>query len=502
MATPNGHSPFRFQRYQALFEKKGEILAEFKEIAKSLDTSSILSSKIGMLGGSGGPPLLGEKVRKAIENGSRKLMKLDSLDDAVRVLVKQAYGDEWDGAVVSTAEAGLWVTYEALVSPPLAVRGDKYLSSYITPYERHTHHQAAYGAPFPPWLKDHTADRGVTSGEMGIMAKRLENVRTVFVPLAGARYECHGIKFHPAVLLLNTNAQASAEKFRQAAARHADNLSAVVSMAYDSPGYGYGEKLSSGAPALQAALGDLAAEYDIPYIIDNARGTPFIGLDPRTSGATVILYSADKAFGGPTAGLIVGREEQMISIRRAVGVHGNRWGTPSSHGKAGYVQVDPGKEGLLGTVAALELLLEQPNLLIDPVDRLAEITRTIAPEELGDLSKQLVITHSNNSGAVEINYEKTWETDWPIPIFPIEDYYSGADLIMYGLSGAGISPPLCYDANLVVGPLSNLCDADGVLNDDRAEFVVRTMFRGVRRLTERFNQNRTLPVRTRESQTA
>jgi hypothetical protein len=61
---------------------------------------------------------------------------------------------------------------------------------------------------------------------------------------------------------------------------------------------------------------------------------------------------------------------------------------------------------------------------------------------------------------------------------------------------------LCYDANLVVGPLSNLCDADGVLNDERAEFVVRTMFRGIRRLTERFNQNRTMPVRVQEPQTA
>lgn len=490
----NGQSPFRFQRYQALFEKKGEIMAEWREIAKSLDKSGVLAAKVGMLGGSGGPPVLGAKVRTAIDAGSRKLMKLDTLDDRIRALIKQGYGDEWDGVALSTAEAGLWVTYESLVTPPLAVRGDKYPSTYLTPYERHSHHQAGYGAPFPPWRKDHTADRGVTAGELGIMAKRLENVRTVFVPLVGARYECHGLKYYPAVLLLGTDAEGSAAKIRQTAARHADSLAAIVSMAYDSPGYGYGTKTPQGVPVLQAAMGELAAEYNIPYIIDNARGTPFVGLDPRHNGAAVVIYSADKAFGGPTGGLIIGREEFMVPIRRALGVHGNRWGTPSSHGKAGYVQADPGKEALLGIVAALEVLLEEPDLLTRPVDRLAEITETIAAEELGELSKALVITHSDNSGAVEINYEKTWETDWPIPIFPIEDYYSSGDLIMYGLSGAGISPPLCYDANLVVGPLSNLCEADGVLSEERAEFVLRTMFRGIRRLTERFNQNQTLPL--------
>jgi len=47
--------------------------------------------------------------------------------------------------------------------------------------------------------------------------------------------------------------------------------------------------------------------------------------------------------------------------------------------------------------------------------------------------------------------------------------------------------PLCYDANIVVGPLSNLCDSEGVLNEVRAGFALRTMFRGMKRLTERFN---------------
>lgn len=51
-----------------------------------------------------------------------------------------------------------------------------------------------------------------------------------------------------------------------------------------------------------------------------------------------------------------------------------------------------------------------------------------------------------------------------------------------------MSPPLCYDANIVVGPLSNMCEVEGVLSEARAEFALWTMFRGIKRLTERFNR--------------
>jgi hypothetical protein len=485
--SATSHAKHRFQRYQELLAARNAILADFRSIADSLDTGNFRDSKIGMLGGSGAPPLLGERVRASITEGSSRLLKLSSLDDRIRSLVKDRYGDEWDGVAVATCEAGLWVALDTLVSVPLAVRGDKYQSTYLAPLERHTHHQAAYGAPFPPYLKDHVADRGVTAGELGILSKRLENVKVAFAPLAGARYECHGIKYHPAYLLLDTDAERSATKLRNVADRHRDTLAAVVSMGYDSPGYGYGPKTADGAPALQRAMGDLAAEYDIPYIVDNARGTPFLGLDPRATGASVVIYSTDKAFGGPTGGLIIGKEQYMIPIRRALGVHGDRWGTTTSHGKAGYVMVDPGKELLLGLVAALEELVERPAVLTEPVDRLFELTQSIAAEELGSLADSFVITTSRNSLAVEVNYEPSWHTERQIPIFPIEDYYSGANLIQYGLSGAGISPPLCYDANIVIAPLSNMCDPEGVLHEDRAAFVLRTMFRGINQLADRFS---------------
>jgi len=331
------------------------------------------------------------------------------------------------------------------------------------------------------------ADRGVTAGELSVLAKRRENVRAIFFPLAGASYECHGIKYHPAFLLLNTDAAASLEKMKSVMQMHLDNLSGFVSMGYDTPGYGYAEKGPKGEPVLQRSIGEIASGMDIPYIVDNARGTPFLGVDPRDINASVMIYSCDKAFGGPTAGLIIGKEQYMIPIRRALGVHGNRWGTTSSHGKAGYVMVDPGKEALLGTVASLEVALENPKLLTDPMEKLLDLVQETAADELGDLSKALTITSSANSLGVEVNYENTWNTDTPIPIFPIEDFYSGANLIQYGLAKAGIGSPLCYDANIVLGPLSNLCTKEGELNEPRTTYALKVMFRGIKRLTERFN---------------
>jgi len=44
----------------------------------------------------------------------------------------------------------------------------------------------------------------------------------------------------------------------------------------------------------------------------------------------------DKVSGAPTAGLIIGKEEVMVPLRRDLGVHGDRWGIGAPHGKAAY----------------------------------------------------------------------------------------------------------------------------------------------------------------------
>jgi len=116
----------------------------------------------------------------------------------------------------------------------------------------------------------------------------------------------------------------------------------------------------------------------------------------------------DKGSGAPTGGLIIGKEAPMVDIRRGLGIHGDRWGTGTSHGKAAYVAIDPGKEALLGIIAALKLLRDKPEVYKKPVDDLYKIVK----EEFSQINPQLkndfLISESYNSGAVEINYEKSW----------------------------------------------------------------------------------------------
>jgi hypothetical protein len=363
-----------------------------------------------------------------------------------------------------------------LATPPLTGRGDNYRTRYIVPYEKHLHHHGGYGRPFPGKYKDILADRGNTSGELGFYGKRQNNLDTIIVPLIGAKYNCHGIKYHPTVQLTNVDPEASVKKMASIAEKQATMLTAFSSLGYDTPGYGYKVKAEDGSPLLQKLIGSLAKEYNVPYIVDNAWGTPFIGTDLRKTNADVMLYSMDKASGAPTAGLIIGKEELMIPLRRALGVHGDRWGTGASHGKAAYVTIDPGKEALVGVIAALKVLRDHPERYKKSVDDLYQIVK----EELAQINPKIidefVISKSYNSTTVEINYEKSWEEGGlGIPIFSIEDMYSGTNIFQVGMSQMGIIPTIAYDANIFISSGLGTTDEDGNLIEERARWAIKAM---------------------------
>ena len=182
----------------------------------------------------------------------------------------------------------------------------------------------------------------------------------------------------------------------------------------------------------------------------------------------------DKATGSATSGLIIGKEDQMVQIRRALGMHGDRYGTLSSYGKAAYVTMDPGKEALLTQVAALKVLRDNPRVLTDPVDKLYDIV----VQEFEALPKHirsgLIFSKSYNSTTVEINYENTWaDGKMGFPIFSIEDMYAGSHLLQAGCSQMGIIPTIAYDANIFISPGLGTCDEDGQLIEERARYAVR-----------------------------
>jgi len=463
--------------YKRLLHNKSKILAEARKAADEIGIPKDLRGRFGSSPASSPcPGPLIKDVLDAVDAASREVIHLGPLVDQLREIVKDVYGDEYDAAPVSTCEAALWLAFDVLAAPSMLGRGDNYRTRYIAPYERHLHHQAGYGRPFPPKYKDLYADRGVTAGELGLQGKRLNNLDVILVPLVGAKYDVHGIKYHPCALLADVDPEASAEKIAEVAERHVNMLSAFTSLGYDTPGYGYGVKDEDGPPKLQKFIGKLAEKYNVPYINDNASGLPFIGTDPRKINADVIVYSADKAIGAPTGGLIIGKEEAMVPIRRALGMHGDRWGTTLSYGKAAYVTFDPGKEAIAGQIAALKILRDEPKRITKPVDELYELVKEEfrAIDLPSRIKEGLIISKSYNQRGCEVNYEHTWKDgEFGIPIFNIEDGYAGCDLIDATIYEMGIYPDIVYDANILFMPGQATVDEEGRLIEERMRYCVK-----------------------------
>jgi len=468
---------FKHEMYTDLQKKIPQIYADFKKKAKALNITDEEKFSMGLTGAVSqchGP--LRDDVEAEISRLGKKVVPCTILAHEMRGIVKSYYGDEYDCCPVNTCEAALWVSFDTLVTPPFAGRGDNYRCRYIAPYERHIHHQGGYGRPFPPKYKDILADRGCTSGELGFIGKRQFNTDVIYAPLEGARYEVHGIRHAPCPLLLEVDPEKSLESIAKLAKRHAPFLTGLSSLGYTSPGYGYAVKDEDGIPLLQKGLAKLAAKYNIPYIIDNAWGVPFVGNDIRGTGADLMAYSMDKASGSPTGGLVIGKEEAVTQIRRSLGMHGARSGSTASYGKAAYVTIDPGKEALSGMIAALRALLEKPELITKPVDEFYQIVLEEVEKLPDAIKKDYVINKDYNSAAVEINYQKAWDGEGlGYPIFSIEDMYSGSNILQEGMKQVGIFPTIMYDANIYLSPGLGNFDNKGNLIEDRTRKMVQAM---------------------------
>jgi hypothetical protein len=406
------------------------------------------------------------QVLEAIEAAATHSTPMVQLGDELRRVVKSVYGDAYDAALAANSEAGLWVCFNALITPPTMGSGAPYRTRYVVPYERHIEHHGSYGRPWPARYKDIFADRGATAGELGLLGRRQELTDAVIVKLVGARYDVHGIKSYVCPLLLDVDAEGSAAALGRMASLQAGWLGGFVSLGYDTPGYGYGSKDADGTPALQRLIGTLAQDHGVPYIADNASGMPFLGTDLRRTGADVMLFSMDKLSGGPCAGLLVGREDAMVNIRRALGVHSERFGTASSYGKGGYVAADPGREALAGSLAALRLLRDSPEQVTRPIDLLYDIVRDAYSTYVDEVGAGIVITRSVNAGGVEINYQRSWDgQNFGIPIFSHEDRIAGSNLFSLILSRLGVQPGVADDGSAMITPGIGTLDDSGLIED-------------------------------------
>lgn len=465
---------YKFQMYKHLQANTQKIYAEAKKAGEDLGITGDLKGNLGLTGAiSGCPAPMRRSVLEASEKGATKIIPLARVVDEIREIVKDVYGDGYDACPVNTCEGGLWVTFDTLFTPPITGRGDNYRGRYIVPLEKHMHHQAGYGRPFPPKYKEILADRGSTPGEFGFAGKRQENLDVVIVPLKGAQYPNHGIKYYPVPLLTQVDPEASVEVIADVASALRSEVTGFASIGYDTPGYGYGAKDSEGTPLLQKGIGELAAELNVPYVVDNAWGLPFVGHDIRKSGADAIIYSMDKATGAATSGLVIGREDVMVNVRRALGMHGDRWGTTASYGKAQYVILDPGKEALLTQVQVLKELRDNPGFFTGQVNELYDIVTSEFAKANPKLRKGLIFSKSYNSLTVEVNYENTWKEGMGFPIFSIEDMYGGSHLLQVGLAQMGLIATIAYDGNIFISPGQGTCDDDGNLVPEKMRLAVK-----------------------------
>src|SRR5690348_539428 len=216
---------YKIDLYAHLAEHRERLFSEADKLASTLGVPAELKGQFGVSGtNSSFPGLLRRDITDAMSAASRSVMPLSRLGDEIRRTVKSVYGDEYDAAPANSCEALLWVTYDALLTPPMFGRGEPYRVRCVAPIERHIEHHLSYGRPFPPKYKDMFADRGATSGELGLLGRRNLGTEIVFVELAGARYELHGLKYYPSPLLMNVDAQASAAALRQASEVHRADL--------------------------------------------------------------------------------------------------------------------------------------------------------------------------------------------------------------------------------------------------------------------------------------
>ncbi len=478
----NNNSNHKFRWYQGIYEKFPLIIKDAKRISSELGLDRH-RDEFGLYAGSSScPGGLPDYVLDAIVRANKaRVLPLRIIEDEIREIVKDVYGDEYDAAVTNTNEAGLRVSLEILTAPPTMRKGDAYRGRLITPYGEDYEYFGAYGRPFPPKYKNINIDRTVTAGELGVEGKSLNNLDALFVPYAGARYEVHGIKQNTVSLLTTVDVEKTAERVRQVAERHAELVTGLGAIGYNTPGWGHGDKDKNGTPRVLKLFGDISMEFDVPYILDCASGLPFIGVDPRDIDADIMVWSMDKAGRAPTCGLVIGKEDVMVPVRKGLGYGGQRWGEVSSHSKALFSMADPGRDTLIGLHAYLKMLKNDPDKIKRPVDQFHKILiDEFSSFEPSRFREKMLFTKSYSMGGSELNYAHTWDGEgFGIPLFSIEDLFANTNPICLAQEAMGIVPTTMYSGNIFLSPGLGTLDENAELNEEFARIGIRALVKSM-----------------------
>lgn len=477
-------SNHKFQWYQAIYENFPKIREDARQAAIDIGLNKVTENSFGLYPGSSScPGPLPSYVLNAIVSANREVIPMRRVEDELRNIIKDIYGDDYDAAATNTCEAAIRIAFETLMTPPILRKGDSYRGRFIAPYGEDFEYIAGYGRPFPPKYKNLFVERSVTAGELAVEAKSLPNLDSLIVKLVGTKYEVHGIRQNIVPLMTNTDSEKSIERIEKFAQRHLENLTGFASLGYDTPGYGYGEKDQNGVPILKKGIGSLALKYDLPYLVDGGGGMPVIGLGPQDINADVMMWSMDKTARAPASGLIVGKEEVMVPIRKGLGLGGQRYGEVSSHGKARYSLMDPGRDTVVGLIAVLKMLKNNPNKIKDPIDQYHRIIiNEFKSFEPNKFSEKLIFTKSYTMGGTELNYEQTWSgEDFGIPIFNMDDMFANTNAMIVALDvmGVGLGATI-YSGNIFLTPGLGTLDEDGELIKENATLAVQALIQAIK----------------------
>lgn len=431
------HFKYRAQLYEHLGASARDIILAAEKAAKEIKASF------------GGENVAPSTVPESPPS-SKPVTSISKAASEMREIVKDVYGDEYDACPVASVEAAMWLSCRSAFAPPSSVSGSRYRARYITPLEKHTGRQSSYGQVYPPQYKRFLCEDDVVRDRCSDAIRQVDNLDAVVVPLEGAAYVHHGIAYTPAALLAEVEAESSLEIIAATADVHSANLAGFLSLGYDTPGFGAVSRDEKGTPLLQSGIGQLAGEFDVPYLMDCGYSVPLLGAIPARTRASLAVYSLGDESGREAPALIVGLENLMTPIRKESGL----FKVPPLGGYAmrgtPYASLVPSATVMSNQLHMLRELRERPRRFADEVDHLNRVVL----KELGTLPAKvkdcLKVTPSYGMLSVEVNYEDSWKEGMGIPIFTMGDTNAGTHLMQLALDLMGATGVNVLDASIYI----------------------------------------------------
>ena len=170
---------FRFQFYQQLQDKLPWIRAQAQAAGRKLGLDK-MKDEVGLYpGASSCPGVLPSFVLDPIvQSNHGKIQPVAHYQAELRALVKEIWGDQWDGLALNSCESVLRLVNEVAFAPPTLRKGEAYRARVLMPFNEDYEYLGSYGRPFPPLYKGLTADRSVSAGELAVEGKSLVNLDT------------------------------------------------------------------------------------------------------------------------------------------------------------------------------------------------------------------------------------------------------------------------------------------------------------------------------------